>query len=187
MQSDRPPASTIAKAPIITTRASVPAELVREAVNRICVNPIFSNATSLKAFLRFAVERHLNDQDVDLKEYVIATSVFGRDESFDPAHNSIVRTQAVKLRAKLRLYYETAGREDTVVIRFHPGKYSPEVSFAQPAHRVSYDSETGPVTTGNQVQTSHIVQKLGLAKNGIAWWRQGQDTGRFVTAVTPAG
>jgi len=106
--------------------------LIREAVDRICQHRTFSSSLGLQAFLRFTVEHTLGGADSELKEYLIATEVFRRDASFDPAQTSIVRTQAVKLRSKLREYYESQGKNDPVVIVFRPGTYTPSFEIAAP-------------------------------------------------------
>ena len=60
-----------------------------------------------------------------LKEYVIATEALGRDVSFDPRLDPIVRTEARKLRARLAKYYETEGSSDPVRVEFRKGSYIP--------------------------------------------------------------
>ena len=48
----------------------------------------------------------------ELKEYVIGVQVFGKEDSFDPRTDPIVRVQARRLRAKLVRYYREEGRAD---------------------------------------------------------------------------
>jgi len=49
--------------------------------------------------------------------------VFGRPEGFDPRLDSIVRTQASRLRKQIALYYERQGAKETVRIEAPPGSY----------------------------------------------------------------
>ncbi len=59
----------------------------------------------------------------NIKQYVIGREVFDRREDFDPRADSIVRTEARRLRRKLREYYESEGRSDAIQISFKPGSY----------------------------------------------------------------
>jgi adenylate cyclase len=51
--------------------------------------------------------------------------VFGRDESFDPHIDSIVRVDAGRLRRKLKLYYSDEGQNDPIHIEVPKGSYVP--------------------------------------------------------------
>lgn len=65
----------------------------------------------------------------NLKETVIAIDVFGRDASFDPGSDSIVRSNIYNLRKKLNSYYLDEGLKDS--IRFIIPKGSYQVQFEQ--------------------------------------------------------
>src|ERR671923_829009 len=69
---------------------------------------------NLKAFLRFVVDRAIEGQENQLKEYVIATEVFGRGKGFDSRIDSVVRVQAGRLRTKLQEDYATGGEDDEI-------------------------------------------------------------------------
>ena len=60
-----------------------------------------------------------------LKEYVIGTDVYDRRHPYHPSQDSIVRTEAKRLRNKLKEYYETEGVEDEVLIYYRIGNYQP--------------------------------------------------------------
>jgi adenylate cyclase len=71
------------------------------------------------------VERHLDGKDDELKETLLAVEVFGRKPDYDPKQDSIVRTEAGRLRSKLIEYYAGEGRNDSVVIELPKGRYTP--------------------------------------------------------------
>jgi len=56
---------------------------------------------------------------------VIALEVFGRKPGYDPKRDSIVRTEAVRLRARLIEYYAGEGSGDPVIIELPKGGYTP--------------------------------------------------------------
>jgi len=59
---------------------------------------------------------------------VIGVEALGRNTSFDPKSDSIVRVEAGRLRERLRSYYEGEGEADSVLISLPKGKYVPEFS-----------------------------------------------------------
>ena len=65
-----------------------------------------------------------------LKEYSIGVAVFQKREAFDPRLDSIVKTEAHKLRARLAKYYEIEGKEDVLRIEIPVGKYAPLFKLA---------------------------------------------------------
>ena len=79
-------------------------EEVRAQVEQILASSGFSKSPRMTAFLRHIVDQTLAGKAEYLKEYTVALEVFGRDESFDPQTNPIVRVQASKLRRTLTLY-----------------------------------------------------------------------------------
>ena len=83
-------------------------------MEKILSNHVFHGAETLKSFLRFVVKKSLEGQDSELKEYTIATEVFGRSENYDPRIDSLVRVQAARLRSKLEEYYASDGNADKV-------------------------------------------------------------------------
>jgi hypothetical protein len=62
-------------------------------------------------------------EDKVLKETIIAIDVFGRDSSFDPSSDSIVRSNIYNLRKKLDSYYLSEGADDLVKIVIPKGSY----------------------------------------------------------------
>jgi hypothetical protein len=96
-----------------------------EHLEKVLHSRTLQNSESLKAFLRFVVEKTVDDQEAQLKEYIIATEVFGRDSDYDPRIDSVVRVQAGRLRTKLHEYYATEGKADQIVIDLPKGHYHP--------------------------------------------------------------
>jgi hypothetical protein len=96
-----------------------------EQLERVLQSRTLQNSENLKAFLRFVVEKTVADEDVQLKEYTIATEVFGRRSDYDPRIDSVVRVQAGRLRTKLQEYYTAEGKNDQIVIDLPKGHYHP--------------------------------------------------------------
>jgi TolB-like protein len=104
-------------------------EAVRMELNRVLKSRVFSQSTRLCKFLDFTIEHTIAGKADLLKEYLIGTKVYARRLPFDPTQDSIVRTEARRLRAKLKQYYENEGKNDPIQIHFDVGRYVP--SFVQ--------------------------------------------------------
>src|ERR1700689_2032069 len=98
---------------------------VRAELDRLLESALFLQSDRLGRFLRFAIENTLAGTPELLKEYVIGVEVYDRKPPYHPSQDSIVRTEARRLRAKLKEYYESEGRENPVFIYFRPGTYVP--------------------------------------------------------------
>ena len=100
-------------------------EAIREALSRILESAMFIQSDRLSRFLRFTVETTLAGESDMLKEYLIGTEVYDRKPPYHPSADSIVRSEARRLRGKLKEYYESVGKDDPVLIHYRPGSYVP--------------------------------------------------------------
>src|ERR1700722_14002730 len=93
---------------------AIPKKSIREELSRILQSSIFAQSDRLGRFLRFTIESALAGKADELKEYVIGTEVYDRKHSFRPNEDSIVRSEARRLRSKLKEYYESDGKDDPI-------------------------------------------------------------------------
>ena len=100
-------------------------DAIRDELSRILESSMFVQSDRLGRFLRFTVETTMEGKGDTLKEYLIGTEVYDRNPSYHPGEDSIVRSEARRLRRKLHEYYESVGRYDPVFIYFRPGSYVP--------------------------------------------------------------
>src|ERR1051325_4579255 len=98
-------------------------EAVRAQLQAILASEGFARNDRLSAFLRFVTEHELSSRGDQLKESIIGVEVFGRQPGYDPRQDSVVRTEAAKLRARLTKYYETVAAP--LVIELPKGAYRP--------------------------------------------------------------
>jgi Tol biopolymer transport system component len=104
---------------------------VRAQLDRILASATFAGAERASNFLRFVVERSLEGRTTEIKEFVIAVDVLGRNTSFDPKSDPIVRVEAGRLRDRLSSYYRDEGEADNILISLPKGAYVPEFSERQ--------------------------------------------------------
>jgi hypothetical protein len=109
----------------LTSEGEIAQEAIRKEVSRILESPIFVQSDRLGRFLRYTVETTLAGDGETLKEYLIGTEVYGRKPPYHPSEDSIVRSEARRLRSKLKEYYQSVGRNDSVLIHYRPGSYVP--------------------------------------------------------------
>src|SRR6187402_446544 len=100
-------------------------KLVRQQLSRILASKTFHQVDRLKRFLTFIVDETLDGRGGDLKEYIIGVQVFGKEPSFDPRTDPIVRVQARRLRTRLARYYRDEGNSDELIVDLPKGGYAP--------------------------------------------------------------
>ncbi len=98
-----------------TSGENISEEAIREALSRILESAMFIQSDRLSRFLRFTVEATLAGEADMLKEYLIGTEVYDRKPPYHPNADSIVRSEARRLRSKLKEYYESVGKDDPVL------------------------------------------------------------------------
>jgi len=108
---------------------------------------------SLCRLLRYLAEHSLADPPTSVKEYQIATEVFGRSAHFDPQGDSTVRVQAGRLRTKLAEYYGSEGVDDPILVELPKGSYA--LSF----HPRSVEVQTQPANLLQHQQEEAVAQR----------------------------
>jgi adenylate cyclase len=129
-------------------------EVIRDQLATVLESPEFAKRPVLRKFLSFVVGKYLAGQSHTIKEYTVATEVFGRRENFDSLKNSIVRMQAGRLRRALERYYFTYGAHDPVKIEMPKGSYVP-------AFLDLSDSESGKGESGREPADSELITPYG--------------------------
>jgi hypothetical protein len=92
-----------------------------EKLNR---SSVLHGSESLCKLLKYLAGHSLDSPGATLKEYQIATEVFGRSADFDPRLDSTVRVQTGRLRSKLAEYYSGEGATDRLLIEIPKGAYA---------------------------------------------------------------
>ena len=128
-------------------RAFLP-RLVREQLDKMVASRTFRQSKRLVRFLSFIVERALLEQGDQINEYLIGVEVYERPASFDPQTDTIVRTEARRLRSKLHDYYDDEGRDDPILVDVPKGAYAPR--FLKRTPGIS-DRQTGQLISRYRV------------------------------------
>ena len=139
-------------------------EAVRSQLEKILASEGFTRNDRISSFLRFVVEQELSGGGDQLKESVIGVEVFGRRPDYDVRQDSIVRTEAGKLRARLAKYYETEGAAGQVVIDLPKGGYRPVFRNREVTREETADPPTAPRWPMRQ------WSRLQMSWTGIPAW-----------------
>lgn len=107
----------------VTPTITAAPERLFQQIDSITKSHSLRGCESLCRLLQYLAKQSLDHPESPLKEYQIATEVFGRPEGFDPQSDSTVRVQASRLRVKLAEYYAGEGAADPVVVKIPKGSY----------------------------------------------------------------
>lgn len=110
------------------------------ALYAVLASGTFENKLRLANLLKYICERYFEGDTDAIKEYSIATDVFGRSQSFDQATDSIVRVEVFRLRKKLREFYDGEGADQPIEIVVATGHYRPEFIDRIPRARLQNPS-----------------------------------------------
>jgi hypothetical protein len=109
------------------------AEEAQGALHRMLESDVLRGSPQLAAFLRYVVETTLRGEADRIKGYTIAIEALGRDETFDPQTDPIVRVEAARLRRAINRYYEGPGSHESLKIELPLGSYVPVFRHVTPA------------------------------------------------------
>ncbi len=141
-------------------------EAILSQVDSICASPGFRSSDRLCQFLRYTVNQTLLGQGDALKEHAIGVEVYGRKLSYNPGQDSIVRTEARRLRNRLKEYYERAV-DPEVLISFRTGTYKPVFRKLEgpDAAQTSVERNTQESRPRPELRTGYSIAVLPFADN----------------------
>ena len=134
------------------------AEEICRQVERILASEEFHAPKRGRNFLEFVVSETLAGRSSFLKAFTIANVVFGREASFDPQNDPVVRIEAGRIRKALERYYLVAGQADEVIITVPKGGYVPHFEYLrdEPA---SLPAEPDRSRTEEPADPNHPLQQ----------------------------
>jgi TolB-like protein/Flp pilus assembly protein TadD len=170
--------SAIAVSQALAPAPSAPGpEEIRAQLEKLLASRLFARSTRLCRFLRFSVEESLAGNGVRLKEQIIGMEVFDRKPDYDPRIDPIVRVEARRLRAKLKAYYTSPGRGDSIMIGLPKGAYLP---FFKTRAAAALGSRTSLIATSG----STLAPRKSIAVLPFANMMQGADDDYFSDGLT---
>ena len=162
-------------------------EVVQKQLQRVLASPGFARNERMSRFLRFVVEQQLEGRDSELKESVIGIEVFGRRPGFDPQQDSIVRSEAARLRARLAEYYAGRRQRRSAGNRAAEGRLHTPVSSARHCWtrqrlETRNDERDG---TSRRLWLMVALAGLAVAVAVVGWWWFQHQNPPIAIAVLP--
>ncbi len=185
---------------VTNTFAAGPEEFFQQ-IDHIIKSHSLRGSESLCRLLQYLAKQAIDHPDAPLKEYQIATEVYGRHADFDPQSDSTIRVQAGRLRMKLAEYYAGEGAADPILVRIPKGSYHlvfearPTEPHPQPAAVPLRDAPTPSVVVETfparwraaffLLMVSLIVSLVVLG--GLLWDRKRPESGIALASVSHTG
>lgn len=135
---------------------------VRQTLERVLNSKYFVHAHKKRQFLNIVSNFYLNGRAHELNEYVLAYDVFGRDNTYNPSADPIVRVVAHEIRKKLESYYQNEGAGDDIRMELPAGSYQPVFSRQQLPPADEIKNVSIPVETTIQTSPDRQPMNLGI-------------------------
>jgi len=139
----------------------------REALGRILASKHFVNAHQKKKFLRLICDFYLEGRAHELNEHVLGYEVFGRDSSYNPSEDPIVRVFAHEIRKKLEVYYAKDGANDLIRLEIPAGSYQPVFARHLPEAAAPFSEASDATTAETEVKRARNRLWLGRLALGF--------------------
>ncbi len=150
-------------------------------IHRLTNSAVLHNSESLCKLLRYLADHTVDQPGLALKEYQIATEVFGRAQDFDPKVDATVRVQTGRLRAKIVEYYAGEGANDPIVVEVPKGSYT--LTFRHRVESAPVPANVRPPVIGMEAPAEPpravpvlvglwLVTLTVAAVMGGLWWRE---------------
>ncbi len=108
------------------------------------------NSSRLLRLMTYIGEKYFQGETDKLREYDIATEVFGRSKAtFNGGEDAIVRVEAHRLRKRIKEYYEGEGKDHLIQISIPAGSYIP-VFTRRVDKPVKLEVEAAPAQPGSR-------------------------------------
>ncbi|MGA2652880.1 MAG: malectin domain-containing carbohydrate-binding protein [Terracidiphilus sp.] len=145
-----------------------------ELVSRVASSVTFEKSPRLRAFFLHVCRCAIEDKSEEATEQQIGIYVFGRQPSYNPNDDNIVRSQARQLRMKLEHHFVNEGKDEPVIITIPKGQYLPvfEARFKEPQAQpvVLLPAKAKPRRLSYVLIGLAVLFGLGFAWLGYRWF-----------------
>lgn len=111
----------------IVLRHELDSKAFRQHLEDVIAGEAFRGSRRSAQFLKYIVEKAINNETDALKERTIGTELFGRKVDYDTGDDAIVRVTASEVRRRLLRHYGQSEESYTYRINLPPGGYTPEI------------------------------------------------------------
>ncbi|MEO0637525.1 MAG: hypothetical protein AAFY73_12840 [Pseudomonadota bacterium] len=142
----------------------------RRLIEAIVASETFAKSERARALLTYLFERQDAGEADQVKGFTIAMDVFGRDETFDPNNDALVRVHMGRLRDLLAAYYADEGADSGAVLTVPKGRYvlqfsprerAPELEAAAD---IAHAAPPASVSTASSPLSADVVGSFDAAE-----------------------
>jgi hypothetical protein len=145
----------------------------------------FVRSPRLVHLLQYMGEKYFRGETDQLKEYNIATEVFGRPANFfNPTDDAIARVEAHRLRKRLKKYYDTEGKDHAIHISIPFGTYVPVFAHRTKALKTIPSPEQAETPPAPPPLAATVSTQPAPPSEIVAPWRKRRF---WLSAVVAAG
>jgi hypothetical protein len=149
------------------TPSAVEPEDVHQALENILSSKHFVNAHKKKKFLRLICDFYVQGRAQELNEHILGYDVFGRDSSYSPSDDPIVRVFAHEIRKKLEAYYTNEGVNDSIRLEIPAGSYQPVFTRQSPEPVAEFSEASIPPQPEIEVRQARRIFSAGRLVAGL--------------------
>ncbi len=148
-------------------------ETCQALLERVLSSPQLRRSARMRDLLAYAGRRALKGGCEQLREQEIGIEVFGRPAGYDTSTDNIVRVNATELRKRIEAYFESEGRDESLIMEIPRGSYIPVFRYrpvespaeSQEAQSTPAPESEPPVPISNVPKEAHV--RGGLWRAGV--------------------
>jgi hypothetical protein len=144
----------------VTSAPPIERDVCLRQIDKLTQSHVLHGSEALCKILQYLSQHALEHPGTSVKEYQIATEVFGRPSDFDPHLDATIRVQVGRLRSKLVEYYSSVGSEDPIGVDLPKGTYA--LTFHLRAHQSPTRSRPEELSARNQEKPTTEKTVRGL-------------------------
>ena len=136
-------------------------------LERVAASPQLKRAARMQELLFYIGKRSLKDGSETVHEQEIGVEVFRRPENYDTSVDNIVRTNVSDLRKRIESYFESEGKDETLVMEIPRGSYLPVFKSRPAAPRIT--DEPIPFQVGAAHDPAVMAAEMQRASRQNRW------------------
>ncbi|WP_433974548.1 hypothetical protein [Tunturiibacter lichenicola] len=134
---------------------------IEQMLEQLATSAAFERSSGLLKLLRFLIEASEREPDL-MRESYIGRAFYGRDATYDPRYDSIVRVNVRRLRQRHKEHYAGEGSDAPIRINIPRGSFVPIITDH---HAVSAERDEGAIDAPATQAETAVATTEDLAEN----------------------
>jgi hypothetical protein len=148
-----------------------PNERNKAELAAVLASDLFKRSPKLSRLLVYLCEKCFRGLAEEITEFGIGVDALGRDASFDPQQDALVRVDTHHLRKRLKRYYESEGSDHVIQIVLPGGSYVPQfVPRAEAALSENVAAKHPQPSAPNRIKAILAWAAGAALLFSVCWW-----------------